>query len=107
MAAAFGPHDPVAASHHLAEERWPQRAHPVDNLRDAWVRGERLELDDERIPLHDEARYDAWTATVIFRRGDDLVTCYSVREELITNEHGAATREAVREQVWCSGGDGR
>ncbi|UIO98934.1 hypothetical protein Hbl1158_10345 [Halobaculum sp. CBA1158] len=109
MAASTQPFDElrdgVVASDHLLEERWPQRAHPVDNLRDAWVRGERLEIADERVPVHDEARYDAWTEAVIFRRSDDLVTCYSVREEHVTNEHGEAVREAVREQVWRSGGD--
>ncbi len=99
--------DGVGATDHLLEERWPQRARPTDDLRDAWVRGERLALEDERIPPHDEARYDAWTQTVLFRRDSRLTTCYSVREEHITNVHGEAVREAVREQVWrsASGGD--
>lgn len=101
----FREFDGVSATLHLAKERWPQRAHPVDDLRDAWVRGVRVDIDDERVPKHDEARYDAWTSTVIFRTDNDLVTCYSIREEEITNEHGEAVREAVREQVWCSGGD--
>jgi len=36
--------------------------------------------------------------SVIFRRGNTLTTCYSVREEMITNDHGRAVREAVEAQ---------
>jgi len=51
-----------------------------------------------RVPNHDEARYDAKTESVLFRRDDTLTTCYSVRDEAITNDHGRAVREAVEVQ---------
>lgn len=93
----------VRATQHLICETWPQRGDPNIKPHDAWERG--LELDvshaphgEARVPGHDEARYDPVTETVLFRRVHTLTTCYSVREEHITNDHGRAVREAVEAQ---------
>ncbi|QLG62865.1 hypothetical protein [Halorarum salinum] len=99
---------PAVPSQHLREDRWPSRGGSGEDIHVAWRRARRLDLrhaEDgiERVPAHDEARYDDVTEAVLFRRDDTLTTCYSVRLELITNDHGRAVREAVREQFWRDG----
>jgi len=88
---------------HLGAVRWPMRGNAVEHPHHAWLRGEELDIAEAphghaRVPRHDEARYDRESQTVIFRRGNRLVTCYSVREEMITNDHGRAVRQAVEAQ---------
>lgn len=94
---------------HLRIDTWPARADSdagvadVEGIRAAWARGERLNMahaphGHARVPDHDEARFDPETLTVLFRRDDVLVTCYSVREDAITNDHGEAVRQAVEAQ---------
>jgi hypothetical protein len=88
---------------HLGCVRWPMRGRAVEHPWSAWMRGEDLDIAEAphghaRVPRHDEARYDRDTQTVIFRRGDRLTTCYSVREEFVTNDHGVAVRQAVEAQ---------
>lgn len=86
----------VVPSRHLREETWIRRGDPADTPLTAWERAEALDVDaDERVPYHDEARYDPLTQTVLFRREHTLVTCYSVAPEHVTNDHGRAVREAV------------
>ena len=93
---------------HLRVDTWPPRTRThgvgsVEEIRAAWERGQRLNMAHAphglaRVPNHDEARYDCETQIVLFRRDDVLVTCYSVREEAITNDHGVAVRQAVEAQ---------
>jgi len=93
---------------HIRVDTFPPRARTdgvadVEQIRTAWERGSRLNMAHAphglaRVPDHDEARYDAETQVVLFRRDDDLTTCYSVREESITNDHGRAVRQAVEAQ---------
>lgn len=101
---------PVTISTHLREDTWPIRADPREDIIVAWRRARPLDVSHaeggiERVPYHDEARYDAWTNTVLFRRSEVLTTCYSVDLEDITNDCGRAVREAVREQFWRAGGN--
>jgi len=51
-----------------------------------------------RVPYHDEARYDAKTMTVIFRRNSVLTTCYSVGPDAEGHPTSRAAREAVEAQ---------
>ncbi len=94
-------------SRHLEEDRWPQRATPPEHRKvdpsTAWARG--LELDVATghttsaypdLPMHDEARIDPLTRTVLFRDDQTLVTAYDL--DLVTTHHGHAVRAAVREQ---------
>lgn len=86
----------VVASKHLRDDTWLRRGDPADTPLSAWDRGQRLTIPATgRVPAHDEARYDAVTGTVLFRRDHTLTTCYSVRDEHVTNDHGRAVREAV------------
>ena len=96
-------------SDHLRLDTWSPRnpdasgVGDIDDIREAWDRSQRLNMAHAprgylRVPDHDEARYDAETQTVLFRRNDTLTTCYSVREEAITNDHGVAVRQAVEAQ---------
>ena len=98
---------------HIRLDTWPPRARTdgaadAEEIRAAWERGRRLNMAHAprglvRVPDHDEARYDAETQVVLFRRDDDLVTCYSVREDAITNDHGRAVRQAVEAQFGSIG----
>jgi len=99
---------------HIRVDTWPPRARTdgvadVEEIRTAWERGQRLNMahaphGHARVPDHDEARYDARTQVVLFRRDDTLTTCYSVREDAITNDHGRAVRQAVEAQFGSVGG---
>ena len=97
----------ASPSQHLTEDRWPQRATPPEYRKfdpsTAWARG--LELDIPQghttsaypdLPLHDEARIDPVTRTVLFRRQGTLVTAYDL--DTVTSYHGHAARAAVTEQ---------
>lgn len=90
----------VTPSRHLRDDTWLRRGDPADTPLTAWERGQPLDVDaatngHQRVPDHDEARYDPVTQTVLFRRTHTLTTCYSVRKEHVTNDHGRAVREAV------------
>lgn len=90
----------IIATAHLRNETWPRRSGSTDPVHAGWERGQPLDVGmaedgTKRIPWHDEARYDPLTATVLFRRDHSLVTCYSVLDEQVTNDHGRAAREAV------------
>lgn len=86
----------VVASKHLRDDTWLRRGDPADSPLTTWDRGQRLTIPTtDRVPAHDEARYDVETGTVLFRRDHTLTTCYSVRDEHVTNDHGRAVREAV------------
>jgi len=93
----------VYPTKHLNLQRWPQRGDPAQHPSQVWDRAEPLDMSlaengMERVPNHDEARYDEQTQTVLFRDEDRLVTCYSVVESAITNDHGRAVRQAVEAQ---------
>lgn len=94
--------EPVA-SDHLAEDRWPARGTQAEDAHDAWLRALPLDLPTgttsgayPRLPQHDEARIDPQTKTVIFRRGETLVTCYDL--SVVDTFHGHAARAAATEQ---------
>lgn len=93
----------VFATKHLNLQRWPQRGDPAQHPTRVWDRGEQLDMShaqngEDRVPDHDEARYDEQTQTVLFRCGDRLVTCYSIVDSMVTNDQGEAAREAVEAQ---------
>jgi hypothetical protein len=88
------------ASYHLAEERFPERASGATVDHDAaWARGHQLDVPSSTaagyrpVPPHDEARVDPETRTVLFRRGETLVTCYDI--DRVDHQHGHAVRAAV------------
>ena len=65
----------------------------------SWERGLRVDIPAAApVPRHDEARYDAQSDVVVFRRGDTLRTCYGLSPEHVTNIHGVAVALAVDEQ---------
>ena len=62
----------------------------------AWKRGLRIDIPDAApVPRHDEARYDATSDTVVFRREQTLTTCYGLSTEQLTNIHGVAVAAVV------------
>ena len=69
---------------------------PTASVAGSWVRGLRVDVPDEApVPQHDEARYDAQSDVVVFRREDTLRTCYGLTSEHVTNIHGVAVALAV------------
>jgi len=97
----------ASPSRHLSEDRWPKRATPPQyrklDPRTAWARGHPLDVATghttdayPRLPQHDEARIDPETRTVLFRRGQTLVTAYDL--DVVTTFHGHAVRAAVADQ---------
>jgi len=54
--------------------------------------------DEAPVPRHDEARYDAQSDVVVFRREQTLKTCYGLDAEHVTNIHGVAVAAAVDAQ---------
>lgn len=50
------------------------------------------------VPDHDEAVFDEWTDTVVFRRDRALVTVYGLSPAHLTNIHGVAVAAVVDEQ---------
>ncbi|KDS91191.2 hypothetical protein FK85_05560 [Halorubrum saccharovorum] len=72
---------------------------PTATVRGAWRRGLRVEIPEAApVPRHDEARYDARSDLVVFRREGTLTTCYGLDSEHVTNIHGVAVAAAVDEQ---------
>lgn len=72
---------------------------PTASVVGSWERGLRLDVPDAApVPRHDEARYDAQSDVVVFRRGDTLRTCYGLTPEHVTNIHGVAVALAVDTQ---------
>lgn len=72
---------------------------PTASVLGSWNRGLRVEVPDAApVPRHDEARLDAQSAVVVFRREDTLTTCYGLAPEHLTNIHGVAVAAAVDAQ---------
>lgn len=72
----------------------------------AYDRGVTVEIPPTApVPPHDEAVFDEWTDTVVFRRGQALVTVYGLSPGHLTNINGIAVAAAVDEQCgteYCS-----
>lgn len=79
---------------------------PTASVLGAWNRGLRLEIPDAApVPRHDEARYDAQSDVVVFRRQQTLTTCYGLDADHLTNILGVAVAAAVDAQFrtsYCS-----
>ena len=76
---------------------------PTASVIGSWNRGLRLTVPDVApVPRHDEARYDAQSAVVVFCREDTLTTCYGLGPEHLTNIHGVAVAAAVDAQFETS-----
>ena len=76
---------------------------PTASVLGAWNRGQKVEIPRAApVPRHDEARYDAQSDVVVFRREQTLATCYGLDAEHITNIHGVATAAAVDAQFGTS-----
>lgn len=72
---------------------------PTASVLGSWKRGLRVAIPEAApVPRHDEARYDAQSAVVVFRREQTLKTCYGLDPEHITNIHGVAVAAAVDAQ---------
>ncbi|WP_434521328.1 hypothetical protein [Halorubrum sp. AS12] len=72
---------------------------PTASVIGSWNRGLRVEVPDVApVPRHDEARYDAQSAVVVFRREDTLTTVYGLAPDHLTNIHGVAVAAAVDAQ---------
>ncbi|PHQ44633.1 hypothetical protein DJ68_17160 [Halorubrum sp. C3] len=72
---------------------------PTASVIGSWNRGLRVEVPDAApVPRHDEARYDAQSAVVVFRREGTLTTCYGLAPAHVTNIYGVAVAAAVDEQ---------
>jgi len=72
---------------------------PTASVIGSWTRGLRVEVPaDAPVPRHDEARYDAQSDVVVFRREDTLTTVYGLTTEYVTNIHGVAVALAVDAQ---------
>lgn len=89
-----------------AGEQFRIRATGGGGVATAWERGLRLDIPDAApVPRHDEARYDARSDLVVFRREGTLTTCYGLDGEHLTNIHGvavAAVVDAQFETSYCS-----
>ena len=89
-----------------ADEMFRIRATAGAAVAPAWERGLRVDIPAEApVPRHDEARYDARTDLVVFRREGTLTTCYGLDAEHITNIHGVAVAAATDAQFgtgYCS-----
>jgi len=72
----------------------------------AYERGVTVEIPPTApVPRHDEAVYDEWTDTVVFRIENRLVTVYGLSPAHLTNINGIAVAAAVDEQCgteYCS-----
>ncbi|PHQ45698.1 hypothetical protein DJ68_11435 [Halorubrum sp. C3] len=76
---------------------------PTASVIGSWNRGLRVEIPDAApVPRHDEARYDAQSAVVVFRRESTLTTVYGLDAEHLTNIHGVAVAAAVDAQFGTS-----
>jgi hypothetical protein len=89
-----------------AAEQFRIRATAGAGVAPAWERGLRVDIPAEApVPRHDEARYDARSDLVVFRRERTLTTCYGLDTEHLTNIHGvavAAVVDAQFETSYCS-----
>ena len=76
---------------------------PTASVIGSWERGLRVDIPAAApVPRHDEARYDAQSAVVVFRREGTLTTCYGLDPEHVTNIHGVAVVLAVDAQFGTS-----
>lgn len=72
---------------------------PTASVIGSWNRGLRVDIPAAApVPRHDEARYDAQSDVVVFRRKDTLTTCYGLDPEHVTNIYGVAVALAVDAQ---------
>lgn len=86
-----------------AAEQFRLRATGGAAVATAWDRGLCVETPDEApVPQHDEARYDARSDLVVFRREQTLTTCYGLGPEHLTNIHGVAVAAVVDAQFGTS-----
>ncbi|OYR51511.1 hypothetical protein DJ73_13005 [Halorubrum sp. Ea1] len=82
-----------------AAEQFRIRATGGAGVAPAWERGLRVDIPDGApVPRHDEARYDARSDLVVFRRERTLTTCYGLEPKHLTNIHGVAVAAVVDEQ---------
>ena len=86
-----------------AAEQFRIRATGGGAVATAWERGLRVDIPVEApVPRHDEARYDARSDLVVFRREGTLTTCYGLESEHLTNIHGVAVAAVVDAQYGTS-----
>lgn len=85
------------------DEMFRTRATGGAGVGTAWKRGIGVAIPTEApVPRHDEARYDARSDLVVFRREEMLTTCYGLNPEHLTNIHGVAVALAVDAQFGTS-----
>ena len=76
---------------------------PTASVIGSWNRGLRLDIPTAApVPRHDEARFDAQSGVVVFRRADTLTTCYGLTPKHVTNIYGVAVALAVDAQFGTS-----
>jgi len=86
-----------------ADDQFRIRATGGAGVATAWQRGLPVEVPDTApVPRHDEARFDARSDLVVFRREGTLTTCYGLDAEHLTNIHGVAVAAAVDAQYGTS-----
>lgn len=86
-----------------AAEQFRIRATSGAAVKTAWERGLRVDVPDEApVPRHDEARYDARSDLVVFRREQTLTTCYGLEPEHLTNIHGVVVAAVIDNQFGTS-----
>ncbi|GAB7010419.1 hypothetical protein [Halorubrum trueperi] len=86
-----------------AAEQFRIRATGGAGVATAWQRGLRVEIPPEApVPKHDEARFDARSDLVVFRREQTLTTCYGLDADHVTNIHGVAVAAVVDAQFGTS-----
>ncbi|MFC5135527.1 MULTISPECIES: hypothetical protein [Haloferacaceae] len=92
--------DPVEAiTSHCAGRMVDRTSGELVSAAVAYERGVTVDIPQRApVPPHDEAVFDEWTDTVVFRRGRMLVTVYGLSPAHITSIHGVAVAAAVDEQ---------
>ena len=100
MSTGHDRHDqPERSVSYHADGQFRIRATGGAGVATAWQRGLRIDIPQESpVPAHDEARYDAASDTIVFRREQTLTTCYGLDAEQITNIYGVAVAAVVDEQ---------
>jgi len=92
--------DPVQRiAPHCAERMRDRTSGELVSAAVAYERGVTVDIPvTAPVPSHDEAVFDEWTDTVVFRVGDALVTVYGLSPAHLSNIHGIAVAAAVDEQ---------
>ena len=84
---------------HCAERMLDRTSGELVSAATAYERGVTVEIPASApVPSHDEAVFDEWTDTVVFRRDSALVTVYGLAPCHLTNIYGVAVAAAVDEQ---------